>query len=84
MGGGRNMTQATYLKHTEDYVGKHAPREYVVQAIRNAGSGFIETFYIAGINNVRDFIHNGSFFDWRVSDSAGKIVDPKYVIYGGK
>lgn len=78
------MTQETYLKHNEDYVGKHAPREYVVQAIRNAGSGLVETFYVTGINNVRDFVINGKFFDWRVSDSAGRIVDPKYVIYGGK
>lgn len=78
------MTQATYLKHTEDYVGKHAPREYVVQAIRNAGSERLKTFYITGMDNVRDFIRNGNFFDWRVIDSAGRIIDPKYIIYGGK
>jgi len=78
------MTQETYLKHTEDYVGKHAPREYVVQAVRNAGNGLVETFYVTGMNNVRDFICNGKFYAWRVFDSAGRIVYPNFIIYGGK
>lgn len=77
------MTQATYLKHTEDYVGKHAPKTYFVQTVGNS-NGLVEGFYITGLVNVRNFIKNGNFFDWRVFDSDGKTVDAKHIIYGGK
>ena len=75
------MTQSTYLKYSDDYIGKHAQKTYFVRTIRQS-YGPIEGFYITGIENVRLFIKNGKYCDWEVRDPAGNIIYNKSV-HGG-
>lgn len=72
------MTRETYMKHTTEYVGKHAPRYYNVWRVRRP-YGPAEELLAYGIHEAQASILG--CWEWEVTDTNGNKVDPRIILY---